>query len=59
MKTSRNPEDRLVDAMLRDMAYVFRLARRMSGEIRSERRYQAEPKTVRLTDTTSTVTLGA
>lgn len=59
MKASRNPENLQVDAILRDMAYVFRLARRISGEIRMEQRLQAEPKTVRLTDTTSTVTLGA
>lgn len=59
MKTTRSPENRPMEAMLRDMAYVFRLARRICGEIRMEQRLQAEPKTVRLTDTTSTVTLGA
>jgi hypothetical protein len=47
------------DALLRDVAFALRMARRISNEIRNERRSIAKPVVVRLTDAAPGVTLGA
>jgi hypothetical protein len=63
--TTKNPTPAVsADALLRDVAFALRMARKISNEIRSEEKNRGthiprSPRMVRLTDAAPSVTLGA